>query len=108
MINFFKNVFKTTFKTTFYVGAIIIFAGCNAESERTKFARTYADILYARERNHDTAKANPEVRKVLKEAGYTEETFRQKFLEYSQNSEEMRALYDSANAIFQRRIEGKK
>ena len=103
-----KNFLKNAFKTTFCAVAIIIFIGCNAESERTKFARTYADILYARELNHDTAKANPEVRKVLKQAGYTEETFRQKFLEYSQNSEEMRALYDSANAIFQRKIEGKK
>jgi len=103
------KVFKNIFKIILCIGAIILFAaGCNAESERTKFARTYADILYARERNHDTAQANPEVRKVLKENGYTEENFRQKFSEDSQNSEDMRAMFDTANAIFQRKIEGKK
>ncbi len=97
------------FKRIFFTVVIIIFAtGCNAESERAKFARTYADILYTRERNHDTAKANPEVRKVLKDNGFTEESFRQKFTEYSQNSDDMRALFDTANAIMQRRMEGKK
>ncbi|HYF01870.1 MAG TPA: hypothetical protein VEC36_00725 [Patescibacteria group bacterium] len=79
----------------------------STETERMKFTKTYADILYARERNHDTAKANPEVREILKRNGFTEESFRQKFMQYAKNSGEMRAIFDSANAIFQRRLEKK-
>lgn len=86
----------------------MFFIACAAENERTKFAGTYAEILATRERYHDTAQANPRIRDILKQSGHTEETFRKKFTEYSQNSEEMRALFDSVNTGLQRKMEGKK
>lgn len=89
------------FKRIFFAAAIpLILAGCDAGKERSEFARIYTDVIYTRERYHDTAEANPRVREILKKGNYTEETFRQKFIEYSKSSEEMRALFDSVNANF--------
>ena len=70
---------------------------CNSEENQVnEFKDIYFDILKIREKEPDTAKANPLVRKLLNDYGYNEESFRQYSMElYSKNPQAFTAVIDS-------------
>jgi hypothetical protein len=82
----------------------IVFGLCNCEpSSQTStadFYDTYKSILIVREQFPDTSIANPKVRAMLVEAGYSEESFRQNFMELARDDKSFRTTIDSLrNAI---------
>lgn len=79
----------------FVISLFII--SCNSEENQVnEFKDIYFDILKIREKEPDTAKANPLVRKLLNDYGYNEESFRQYSMElYSKNPQAFTAVIDS-------------
>lgn len=69
-------------------------SGWTDEDER--FVQTYTDILIVRELTPDTTVANPQVRKIIAEHGYTWESFRAQYAQYTAEAEKFRAMLDSA------------
>jgi hypothetical protein len=67
--------------------------------EEDNFVETYTEVLIAREQfARDTALANTSVRTILKQHGFTEETFRQRFSELSGKPEKLRQMLDSSRS----------
>lgn len=81
-------------------------SGWSEEDER--FVETYTDILIVRELTPDTAVANPQVRKIIGEHGYTWESFREQYVQYTAKAEQFRAMLDSARNRAQRIVQDKK
>ncbi len=67
--------------------------------EEDNFVETYTEVLIAREQfSRDTSLANKSVRVILKQHGFTEETFRQRFSELSGKPEKLRQMLDSSRS----------
>lgn len=73
--------------------------------EDEQFVQTYTEILIVRERVPDTAVANPQVRDIIRNNGYTWESFQQEFADYTQEAEKFRRMLDSARNRAQRIVE---
>ena len=84
-------------RTTLILFIALIFISCNSEESKVnEFKDIYFDILKIREKEPDTTKANPLVRKLLNDYGYNEESFRQYSMElYSKNPQAFTAVIDS-------------
>lgn len=76
------------------IGLFSCSSGWSEEDER--FVRTYTDILIVRELTSDTTVANPQVRKIVAENGYTWESFRAQYMQYTAKAEQFRTMLDSA------------
>jgi hypothetical protein len=90
---------------------IIIFAfnSCDflpweKNKEKERFINTYKEILIIREKYPDTTIANPKVRIIIKINGYTQDSFRDKFYEYSKDGEEFMKMLDSARTRASRQL----
>lgn len=71
-----------------------ILTQCDRQTE-DRFIRTYRDILIIRELYPDTAVANPKVREILRQNGFTREEFRRVYIEMAKDPERFRRLIDS-------------
>ncbi len=69
-------------------------SGWSDDDER--FVQTYTEILRIREQTPDTAVANPKVRAIVEKNGYTWESFRSTFSDYTAEADKFRAMLDSA------------
>lgn len=79
------------------VCAIVLLTACSPnEADKKRFFSTYTDVMIARELEQNTTQATLNVRAVLAQAGYTEESFRAEFDRYARSPETFRALLDSA------------
>lgn len=79
---------------------LVVFLGCSKDqsTEDQRFLKTYTEILVERFRTADTAIANSKIDAVIKNNGFTQETFKQEFFRYmSQDPKILRNLIDSAN-----------
>jgi hypothetical protein len=76
----------------------VMIMSCDDKTSTSKFSDTYLQILVAREQIKDSAKASTKVAEILKEHGFTEETFRQEFMRLSRSPKEFRAIMDSIQA----------
>lgn len=79
--------------------AVILFSSCSGSwsKEEENFVQTYTEVLIAREQHlNDTAKANATVRTIIKQRGFTEAAFRQRFNEFASKPEKLRQMLDSA------------
>ena len=76
--------------------AVSCSSGWSDDDER--FVQTYTEILRIREQMPDTALANPKVREVIQNNGYTWESFRAAFTAYTAEAEKFRAMLDSARS----------
>lgn len=76
---------------------IMFLFSCQSEQEKIdEYKNIYFDILMIREKEQDTAKANPLVRKLLNQHGYTDESFRKESMElYAKNPQAFTAVIDS-------------
>ena len=102
---------KTTFKNKAISAFLLIasifclygmaLSACSGgwSKEEDNFVETYTEVLIAREQfSRDTALANTNVRAILKQHGFTEETFRQRFSELSGKPEKLRQMLDSSRS----------
>jgi len=79
---------------------IVLLVSCSKEqsAEDQRFLKTYTEILVERFRTSDTAIANSKIAEVIKNNGFTQETFKQEFFRYmNQDPKILRTLIDSAN-----------
>ncbi len=79
---------------------IVLLVSCSKEqsAEDQRFLKTYTEILVERFRTADTAIANSKIAEVIKNNGFTQETFKQEFFRYmNQDPKILRTLIDSAN-----------
>ncbi|TAE28185.1 MAG: hypothetical protein EAZ92_08360 [Candidatus Kapaibacterium sp.] len=60
------------------------------------FMQTYTEVIIAREQFLDSNQANKRVAEVLKQHGFTEFSFRQRFQELAGKPERLRQILDSA------------
>ncbi len=60
------------------------------------FTQTYTEVIIAREQFPDSTQANKRVAEVLKQHGFTELSFRQRFQELANKPERLRQILDSA------------
>ncbi len=77
---------------------ILLYSCSNSEEEKNRFIETQKEILVLRAIYPDTAEANPKVLKVYQKYGFTKESFREKYFEYTKNPEEFLRIQDSAQA----------
>ncbi len=83
------------------IATVTIVLGCG-RSEEERFIRTYRDILIVRELYPDTAIANPKVRAILRQNGFTEPAFRRMYIRMAQDPDRFRRLIDSLRRYAQR------
>lgn len=87
--------------TMIVVVSSLLFVGSCSKSQNTedqRFLKTYTEILVERFRTSDTAIANSKIATVIKNNGFTQESFKQEFFRYmSQDPKILRNLIDSAN-----------
>lgn len=74
---------------------LITMACSEDNSDKSHFFDIYKNILLVREQYPDTSVANPKVREILEKNGYTTLTFKNKFMEISQDREEFIKMMDS-------------
>lgn len=84
--------------------AIILFSvlmsGCSDNKvDEQRFFKVYEEVLQIRSQYEDTAVANPKVKELLKKNNYTNEQFKEEFLELSKNSEVFLRKLDSIRVI---------
>lgn len=75
------------------LAVFVLLSGCSRTEER--FIAAYRDILIVREMYPDTAVANPKVREILKQYGFTKEEFREIYFEMAKNPRRFQAILDS-------------
>lgn len=80
------------------LGLSVLYIGCDDKVSSSKFSDTYLKILIAREQIKDSTKAGNKVAEILKENGFTEESFRQEFIRLSRTPNEFRIMMDSVQA----------
>lgn len=80
------------------VAALVWYYGFKEPVNREdNFVDTYTQILIIRAKYpNDTAKANPMVRTVIEEYGYTQESFKSEYSMYAQDSKKFLTMLDSA------------
>lgn len=89
----------------FGVFIFLLFLSCsNSEEEKHRFIETQKEILILRSIYPDTSVANPKVLKVYEKYGFTRESFREKYFEYTKNPEEFLKIQDSAQAKAKREL----
>lgn len=76
------------------MGLFACSSGWSEEDEH--FVQTYTDILIVRELTPDTTIANPKVQEIITKNGYTWESFRAQYMQYTAKAEQFRAMLDSA------------
>jgi hypothetical protein len=82
---------------------LLLLSSCSDWNEDDdRFVNTYRDILAIRLMFPDTAEANPKIRKIIKRYGYTKESFKKAYFEYTKDPEKFRAMLDSARIRAQR------
>lgn len=91
-------------KTIYILIISLLIISCDSDENRVnEFRDIYFEILKIREKEPDTIKANPLVRKLLNDYGYNEESFRNYSMElYSKNPEAFTAVIDSVRAKAER------
>lgn len=80
------------------IGVSVLLAGCDDKVSSSNFSDTYLKILVAREQVKDSAKVSNKVAEILKDNGFTEESFRQEFIRLSRSPKEFRTMMDSVQA----------
>jgi ribosomal protein S18 acetylase RimI-like enzyme len=89
----------------FGVFILVLFLSCsNSEEEKNRFIETQKEILILRSVYPDTGVANPKILKVYEKYGFTRESFREKYFEYTKNPEEFLRIQDSAQAKAKREL----
>lgn len=83
---------------------IFLFSCSNSEEEKKRFIETQKEILILRAIYPDTSEANPKILKVFEKYGYTKESFRDRYFEYTKNPEEFLRIQDSAQARAKREL----
>ena len=68
-------------------------------SDKENFINTYKEILVTRELYPDTSKANRKVESIMKNHGYTHESFKEEYFRFAEDSEEFIKLIDSARSL---------
>lgn len=85
--------------------SLLLFLSCgNSEEEKSRFINAQKEILILRAIYPDTAIANPKILKVYEKFGFTKESFREKYFEYTRNPEEFLRIQDSAQARAKREL----
>lgn len=85
---------------------LILFISCSSQEEQVnKFRDIYYEILMIREKQQDTAIANPMVRKLLSEYGYTEMTFKDYSMELFRNDPQLfTIIIDSIRTLAEKNL----
>jgi hypothetical protein len=84
-------------KQFFLISAILLLTACSPnEAEKQRFVTLYTNVMIARELEPNTTQATLNVRELLAQAGYTEESFRAEFDRYARSPETLRTMLDSA------------
>ncbi len=83
---------------------LFIVPGCggrSAEEERQEqvFLETYVELLIIREQFPDTADANPRVRALMRQQGYSEASFQKHFAALARDADHFRETIDSARSL---------
>ena len=74
--------------------------GSGAEQmQEQKFLDTYVELLIIREQYPDTSEANPRIKALMRQQGYSEESFKQHFAALARDAEHFRNTIDSARAL---------
>lgn len=103
---------KVSFSFSFRLSALAavlccLTAACSSgwSEDDERFVTTYTDVLVVREMTPDTAVANPIVRRIIADHGYTWESFRAEYQQnYLSNAEKFRAMLDTARSRAERRM----
>lgn len=77
--------------------ALFFLVACSRWSNDDEtFVRTYTEIIIIREQYPDTALANTKVAAILRQNGFTEASFRQRFRDLAEKPERLRQILDTA------------
>lgn len=81
----------------------MIFFACSRSwtADDEHFAKVYTEILILREQYLDTTTANPKVRTLLQQNGFSEQQFRETYSRYAARPERLRQLLDTARTRIQ-------
>lgn len=82
----------------------LLIACSNEKEERDRFLRTYKEILFIRETVSDTLEANNKVIEAMRNNGYSEEQFREKYFDYAKNPQEFIVLLDSLRELVSKEV----
>lgn len=93
-------------KKTFVTILAIILVSCSSQDEQiNKFRDIYYEILMIRQKFQDTTEANPKVRKLLDNYGYTELSFRDYSMELFKNDPQaFTAIIDSIRTLAEKKL----
>lgn len=83
---------------------IFLISCSDSEEEKNRFIEAQKEILILRSVYPDTAIANPKVLKVYEKYGFTRESFRDKYFQYTKNPEEFLRIQDSAQSRAKREL----
>lgn len=78
-----------------------LFLACsdNWSAKDEQFAKVYTEIVVARERFPEKKEADDKVAEILQQNGFSEDSFKQKFMEIGkENPEKLRRMVDSAHS----------
>jgi hypothetical protein len=90
------------------LGVAYFFFVYKPATEREHFINIYKEILIIRFVLPDTAKANPEIAKMIKQNGLNEREFNSLYNYYASNPEYFLVMYDSSRARAEREIATRK
>lgn len=90
---------KTILTILLFSVSVVTLISCNSKNDDDLFYDTYKEILIIREQDADTSTANKAVRQLIKDRGYSEQSFKDEFIRLSQEPNAFAKKIDSLRQV---------